>query len=186
MQRSAGSSATRPIRSEIDLFLIKTLPGTIVDRQAYDFILYLDSDMLVHAPLESIFAHRTVVADFNGRKALRDVKRLAKHFTAEERVARGESQWRGRRGASASRPIATRFYERYRETYLKHLHEIPHDQPALSFAAIRYHAEFPVATLPNRAYWRHYWGYRKRELLADYEAKYRGACDAALERFGVK
>ena len=139
-----------PYRSEIDLFLIKTLPGTIVDRQAYDFILYLDSDMLVHAPLESIFEHRTVVADFNGRKALRDVKRLAKFFTAEERALAASRNGVGG-GAVGVPSDCYGFYELYRATYL----EAPPRDPARPTGADLYRdpppREFPVASLPNRA-----------------------------------
>lgn len=74
-----------------DYFVIKSLPGAFVDVWKYDFVLYMDSDMLVHpnTDVSNISGSSVPLSDYNSRDALRDVKTLHKYFTPTEReVAR--------------------------------------------------------------------------------------------------
>jgi hypothetical protein len=164
-----------------DYFIIKTLPGTIVDRSRYDFILYMDSDILVHPgqSLDEIFQYEVPVSDYNDRDALRDVKGLRKHLTRAERdLAR---RLRGFGGGAFGVPRRHYgFFERYREYYLRYLPEIPHDQPVLSFVKVRHHEEFPFQQWPNRKFFRHYWGGKKQMMIQAYTSRF-GA--SALRKF---
>jgi hypothetical protein len=156
-----------------DYFMIKTLPGSIVDRNQYDFILYMDSDILVHAgqSLDEIFRYREPVSDFNSRAALRDVKGLRKHLSPEE--AEAARKMRGIGGGSFGIPRTHfAFFDVYRENYLRYLSEIPHDQPVLSFVKIRHRKEYPFAQWENRKFFRHYWGKQKREMMGDFIKRY--------------
>jgi len=156
-----------------DYFIIKTLPGMIVDRNRYDFILYMDSDILVHPrqSLDDIFQSPGPISDFNSRPAIRDVKGLRAYFTEAE--ARAATELRGIGGGAFGIPRAHfGFFDLYREYYLRYLEEIPHDQPVLSFVKVRYYARHPFEQWPNRKYFRHYWGDRKKEMLEDYAKRY--------------
>ena len=154
-----------------DYFMIKTLPGTFINKNDYDFILYMDSDMLVHSSLDPIFQKKTVVSDHNSRKAIKDVKGLAKYFTPTEKQT--ASKLCGIGGGSFGVPKTHyRFYDDYRKYYLQYVNEIPHDQPVLSFTMVKHADDYTVEKLPNRAHWIHYWGYRKQQMITDYNAKY--------------
>lgn len=156
-----------------DYFIIKTLPGTIVERDRYDFILYMDSDILVHTDksLDGIFAHRVPISDFNSRAALKDVKVLEKYFTNEERVIAREL--RGIGGGAFGIPRAHySFFDLYRQYYQEYVSEVPHDQPVLSFVKVRHHIEHPFDQWSNRYYFRHYWGNKKKEMIDDYTRRY--------------
>lgn len=161
----------KPYDKQYDFFVIKTLPGSIIKKENYDFILYMDSDMLVHSSLDKIFTYKTVVSDFNSKNAYKDLKGLSKHLTSqEESVARSLS---GIGGGGFGIPSSHyRWFDDYRKIYLQYINEIPHDQPALTMTMIRHYNDYKVEKLPNRAYWIHYWGYRKAQMIKDYDAKY--------------
>jgi|GEM_PF-5835589 len=170
-----------PYEQKYDFFIIKTLPGTIIAKDDYDFILYMDSDMLVHSPLDRIFAYKTVVSDYNSRSAYKDLKGLCKHLTPEEVAA--ASEMRGIGGGAFGVPASHfRFFDDYRANYLKFINEVPHDQATLTLTKIRMRNEYSVEQLPNRAYWIHYWGHRKAQMIADYEAKYGRVSQEPLTR----
>lgn len=159
--------------SEYDYFIIKTLPGSIVDKNRYDFILYMDSDILVHPRpgLDDIFCSPVPISDYNSRLAVRDVKGLRRYFTSDE--AEAAARLRGIGGGAFGIPRAHyAFFDRYREYYLRFLAEVPHDQPVLSFVKVRHYDIFPFQQWPNRKYFRHYWGPRKREMIDDYRRRY--------------
>jgi len=154
-----------------DYFMIKTLPGSFVSKARYDFILYLDSDMLVHAPLDTIFKSKSIVTGYNSRTALKDVKILEKYFSPEERAL--AQKLNGIGGGVVGVPShCYSFYEDYRDCYLRFIEEIPHDQPALSFTRVRFAGKYEFETLRRTGYWVHYWGYRKQKMIEDYQAKF--------------
>ncbi|MEM3000646.1 MAG: hypothetical protein QXU32_00520 [Nitrososphaerales archaeon] len=160
-----------PYNSKYDFFIIKTLPGNIIDKSKYDFILYMDSDMLVHSPLDKIFTYDTVVSDYCGRSAWIDMKRLRKYLTPEEiSIAKSIPGFSG--GACGVPSKHYKFYDDYRKYYLQYINEIPHDQPALSFTSVKHHKQYNVQPLPRKAYWIHYWGNRKSSMIRDYMEKY--------------
>lgn len=162
-----------PYADPFDYFIIKTLPGTIVEKQRYDFILYMDSDILVHPrqSLDEIFLNQRPISDFNSRSALRDVKGLQTYLSPEEAIR--AQALRGIGGGAFGIPRAHfGFFDLYREYYLRYLEEIPHDQPVLSFVKVRHFAEHPFEQWPNRKYFRHYWGGRKQEMIDDYVNRY--------------
>ena len=160
--------------SPFDFFIIKTLPGNIIDKGDYDFILYMDSDMLVHSSLDEIFGYDTLVGDFNGRCAFRDVKGLSKYFSPEE-VVLAKSRCGLGGGAFGVPSRLFDFFDRYREVYLRYINEVPHDQPCLSFTMIRYLGRFGYTRLENRRFWRHYWGSSgsKKLMIKDFNEKYK-------------
>lgn len=154
-----------------DYFIIKTLPGTIINRKDYDFILFLDSDMLIHSPMDPVFKHKTVVSGYNGRSAYKDVKSLRKYLTPKEiELAKRIPGIGGGLFGVPSNQYS--FFDDFREVYLKYIHEIPHDQPALSFTQIRHYDKYTPAQLPNKMFWAHYWGNRKQAMLDDYQREY--------------
>lgn len=160
-------------KKQYDYFMIKTLPGSIIKKEDYDFILYMDSDMLVHSPLDNIFAYKTIVSDYNSKNAFRDIKGLTKHLLPEEVIV--AKNLTGIGGGAFGVPSSHyRFYDDYRKIYLQYINEIPHDQPALTMTMIRYYGDYKVEKLPNRAYWIHYWGYRKEQMVTEYNKTYAG------------
>ncbi|MBN8627380.1 MAG: hypothetical protein J0M17_18030 [Planctomycetes bacterium] len=174
--------------STLDYFIIKTLPGRFIDKSDYDFILYLDSDILVHPgqSLDEIFDSCTPIADFNSRPALQDIKQLRRHLTQAEALFAATIPGIG--GGAFGIPRGHYgFFELYRECYLAYLAEIPHDQPVLSFVKIRYHRRHPFAQWPNRKYFRHYWGNRKQQMIKDYERRYgAGSARAFLTQLALR
>ena len=163
----------KPYNKPYDFFIIKTLPGSIIKKEDYDFILYMDSDMLVHSSLNDIFAHKTVVSDYNGRSAHKDLQNLSKHLSPEEESVAVNLFGIGG-GAFGVPSSHYRFFDDYRKIYLQYINEIPHDQPALTMTMVRHHNDYSVDKLPNRAFWIHYWGNKKEQMIKDYAAKYEG------------
>lgn len=154
-----------------DFFMIKTLPGSFIKKEDYDFILYMDSDMLVHSPLDKIFTYNSVVSDYNARIAYKDLKDIAKHLSPHEvEIAKKITGIGG--GAFGVPSSHYRFFDDYRKIYLQYLNEIPHDQPALTMTMVRHYGDYQVDKLPNRAYWIHYWGGKKQQMIDDYNKKY--------------
>lgn len=174
----------RPYENPCDYFIIKTLPGTIVNRERYDFILYMDSDILVHPrhSLDEIFLSDRPISDFNSRAALRDVKGLKTQLSPKELELAG--RLRGIGGGAFGIPRRHfGFFDLYRDYYLRFLEEIPHDQPVLSFVKVRHHHEHPFEQWPNRKYFRHYWGKQKQQMIDDYARRYgRAALHDVLPR----
>lgn len=161
----------KPYNKPYDFFVIKTLPGSIIKKEDYDFILYMDSDMLVHSPLDKIFSYKTVVSDYNGQNAYDGLKGLSKYLSPDEKNIANNLLGIGG-GAFGVPSSHYRFYDDYRTIYLQYINEILHDQPAMTMTMIRHYNDYKVDKLPNRAFWIHYWGRRKDRMLKDYALKY--------------
>lgn len=160
-----------------DYFMIKTLPGSFIDRDKYDVIYYFDSDMLIVSPLDGIFVTRSrqgvehIVSGFHGHTAAREMHSATRLLTPEQMQTAINVNAIG--GGVVGVPRAHYgFYEKFRENYLTLLKEANHDMPALSLTLIQ--GGYPHINLPRTKYWLHFWGKagRKRQMIATYEKKY--------------
>jgi len=145
-----------------DFFMIKTLPGTFIDRDQYDFILYCDSDILARKSFNPIFHHQTVVVGYNAWPVYRNLKRLVGLLQPEEVEAAKRLPGSGGGVVGVPRSMYD-FYETYRQTYLETLRQTPHDQPALSLTLFRHRDRFKPVQL-ERSYLDHYWGQAGRKM----------------------
>lgn len=154
-----------------DFFTIKYLPVSVINKSEYDFILYVDSDILFTADPTPIMQSDTVVAEYHGHSIFKNLKGIAKYVCPKDvDFAKTSKSWGG---AAVGCPKSMyEFYGYYKKYYTGHLNEIPHDQPALNLCLLNNREAFKPKSLPNRKYWRHYWGNRKDEMEAEYNRRF--------------
>ena len=156
---------------EYDFFSIKYLPVSVIDKSQYDFILYVDSDILFKADPTEIFDEKCVITDAQGFSVWRTTKELRKYIDIKyDAIIRERGSWGG--AAIGVPKEMYSFYDKYRDCYLKHLHEIPHDQPALNLCLFNNKDEYKPKALENKKYWLHYWGAQKKEMAEDYKKRF--------------
>lgn len=154
-----------------DYFSCKYLPGSFVCREDYDFILYLDSDILLTNNIDSIFNYKCVVGDY-GPNLYFNLKGLKKYFLPQEVMTFNNIVSVGGGAVGVPRSMYS-FYEDYRDTYLKYINEIPHDQPALAMCLYQNRKKYQGKPLPHNAYWKHYWGsWQKKNMMLDFQRRF--------------
>ncbi len=156
---------------EYDFFSIKYLPVSVIDKSQYDFILYVDSDILFTANPSEILDEKTIITDAQGFSVWRTTKELRKYIDKKhDSVIRERGSWGG--AAIGVPKEMYGFYDKYKDCYLEHLNEIPHDQPALNLCLFNNKNEYKPRALENKKYWIHYWGVQKKEMLEAYNKRF--------------
>jgi hypothetical protein len=157
----------------IFFFSCKFAVGYFVDLEEYDFILYVDSDILFNgSDISEIFENKGVVCEFHNFSVKKNLKGLYSVLTDSEKLkSETIKSWSG---ACVGVPKGMyTFYNVYRDAYHNYLHKIPHDQPALNLAIFRNMEKYSPIRLENKKYWTHYWGgtghSRKSRMPIDYK-----------------
>jgi hypothetical protein len=139
-----------------DYFLIKALPGEFIKKEKYDFILYLDSDMLVTNNINDIFTRTTLTSDHHNHTVLDEFRRVPLLLNKEETEKARLLNAAG--GGAIGVPINMySFYSEFKTNYLRFLNSTQHDMPALAYTVLT-HPEYKHVNLPRHKYWDHFWG----------------------------
>jgi hypothetical protein len=150
-----------------DYFTCKYLPGNFVDKNKYDFILYVDSDILFHRSIDEIVEQKNIVTDYHKWNVFDNLKDLKKYLTESEiAIAKKMPSFSG--AAIGVPKEHFDFYNMYQEYYLTYIREIPHDQPALNLCLFQNYNLFNPQRARRKRYWLHYWGARKQAMVARY------------------
>jgi len=156
---------------DLDYFTCKYLPGTFVDKEKYDFILYVDSDILFNpVDIDEIFLNKNIVTEYHGWKIFTNLKAL-QGVLSEDEIPQCKSI-QSFSGAAIGVPKRHYdFYDKYRDIYLQTISMTPHDQPALNLCLFRNLNIYNPSRLENRKYWRHYWGKNKEPMFEEYRKR---------------
>lgn len=159
-----------------DYFMIKSLPGSFIDRSKYDMIYYFDSDMLIIGNLDDIFKYDQagvdhIVSGFHGHTAAMEMHHLTNQVSPEQ-LERAKKVHACNGGVFGVPKSLYHFFDLYGKLYLENITTTRHDMPALSLAMIQ--GNYPHFNLKRFGYWLHFWGHagRKKKMIATYEKKY--------------
>lgn len=168
-------------KEKYDYFMIKTLPGDFIDKEYYDKIMYLDSDILVNKSLNEIFEIDNIAIEYHGWNTLKCFNKSNRWYDAKESssflnkklIDRGKILiGDGGPGFCIPRKYYD-FFDDYRRNYLKFLHLTKHDAPSLAYTYME-NERYNPTVLKRRKYWMHYWGgcSGKIQMINDYKNRF--------------